>query len=117
MQWNNIQDKETVDNIVRASQDSPQLLFKHSTTCPISSMAKMRLEDHWNLDQVATHYLDLLAYRPVSNYIAESLDVHHESPQVILLVDGEVVFDASHLDISVEEVKSALDYAQGRSAS
>lgn len=110
MTWKNITSVEDVDTILENSQQKVQLIFKHSTTCPISSMAKMRLEGDWDLDNVETHYLDLLAYRPVSNYIAESMGVHHESPQIIVLRDGEVILDASHLDITVAEVKEAIDY-------
>ena len=77
-------------------------------------MAKMRLESKWDLDNVEAHYLDLLSYRSVSNYIAESLSVHHESPQLILLKDGEVIYDSSHLDISVDELKESISYSEQR---
>lgn len=110
--WQRLQAYEDISTIVAASHDHPQVIFKHSTTCPISSMAKMRLEDHWDLSHVSAHYLDLLSYRTVSSSIAEQLGVHHESPQVILLVDGEVIYDASHLDISIIELKEALAYAK-----
>lgn len=110
MKWNNIQSQKQVEEILEASQERYQILFKHSTTCPISSMAKMRLESQWNLDNVDAHYLDLLSYRSISNYIADSLSVHHESPQVILLKKGEVIYDSSHLDISVAEIKESIEY-------
>lgn len=112
IQWNNIQSTQDIDQIVSASHDKYQIIFKHSTTCPISSMAKMRLESKWNLDNVEAHYLDLLRYRPVSAYIAESLDVHHESPQVILLKNGEALHDSSHLDISVNELSESIAYSE-----
>ena len=113
MNWNNIESKNQIDQIVKASHDKYQLIFKHSTTCPISSMAKMRLESKWDLtDKVDTHFLDLLSYRPISNFIAESLEVHHESPQMILLRNGEVLLDSSHLDISVEEIKESITYSE-----
>lgn len=112
MNWNNLQSQKQIDDAVIASHDRYQVLFKHSTTCPISSMAKMRLESKWDLDNVDAHYLDLLSYRSISNYIAESLSVHHESPQVILLKNGEVIYDSSHLDISVEEIKESINYSE-----
>lgn len=113
IKWNNIQSTEDVDKIVVASNDRYQAIFKHSTTCPISSMAKMRLESKWDLDMLDAHYLDLLSYRSVSNYIAEALEVHHESPQIILLKDGEVIYDSSHLDITVDELKESISYSEG----
>ena len=112
MNWNNIQSPKQIDEAVKASHNNFQVIFKHSTTCPISSMAKMRLESKWDLDYVDAHFLDLLSYRSISNYIAESLEVHHESPQVILLRNGEVIYDASHLDISVDEIKESISYSE-----
>ena len=64
----------------------------------------------WNFDATAleAHYLDLKVYRNVSNYIAETFQVHHESPQALLIRDGECIFDCSHLDISVAELAEGL---------
>jgi bacillithiol system protein YtxJ len=67
-------------------------------------MAKSRLEREWDLENVQPWYLDLIAYRNVSNAIASKLGVHHASPQAILLKDGEVVHDSSHSAISVSEI-------------
>jgi len=114
MKWNNIQSQNQIDDVVNASIINYQAIFKHSTTCPISSMAKMRLESNWDLDNVYAHYLDLLSHRSISNYIADTLSVHHESPQLILLKNGEVIYDSSHLDISVDEIKEAIAYCEKR---
>lgn len=110
MNWSHITTIQDVDRIVDESHSRYQIIFKHSTTCPVSSMAKHRLESKWDIDNVGTHYLDLLSYREVSNHIADHLQVHHESPQVILIKDGEVIYDGSHLDISVDEIKESIQY-------
>ena len=112
MNWNQLKSQEELGQIIEASSIRPQVIFKHSTTCPISSMAKMRLEDKWDLTDVDAHYLDLLSFRTISNQIAETLSVHHESPQLILIMDGECVYDASHFDITVDELKESLAYAR-----
>ena len=100
--------EEQIAEIVELSHEKPQLIFKHSTRCSISSMAKSRLEREWNLENVELWYLDLIAYRNVSNAIASQLGVHHESPQAILLKDGIVVHDSSHNSISVKQLSEAL---------
>jgi bacillithiol system protein YtxJ len=89
----------------------PCLIFKHSTRCNISAMAKYRLEDDWAFEpgRVEAYYLDLLNHRALSGHIAERFSVHHESPQVLLIVDGACTYDASHLDITVEELREALE--------
>lgn len=101
---------EELDDIARESYAAPCLIFKHSTRCNISSIAKYRIEDDWYLtpESVRMYYLDLIRYRSVSNAAAERFAVHHESPQVLLIRNGECVYDESHLGIRVEEIKEAL---------
>lgn len=55
-------------------------------------------------------YLDVKRDRNVSSHIADSFGVHHESPQVLIIRKGECIYDASHFDISVEEIKETLEY-------
>ncbi|MFT4526508.1 MAG: bacillithiol system protein YtxJ [Granulosicoccus sp.] len=108
MNWKNLILEEALGTIVQESHNKPQLIFKHSTRCSISSMAKNRLERSWNLDNVEPWYLDLIAYRSVSNMIESQFKVQHESPQAILFVNGEVVYTSSHSSISVDDIKSHL---------
>jgi bacillithiol system protein YtxJ len=110
MHWNNIDSIEAVQDLIRRSFQTPCLIFKHSTRCEISSIAKYRLEQDWAFEneQLAPYYLDLISYRSVSAHIADTFEVHHESPQVLLIHQGECVYDASHLDIQVAEIQEAL---------
>ncbi len=112
MQWKLLSSLDDVQRIKDLSLRKPQVIFKHSTTCSISAMAKMRLEDKWSEVAVDSdfNYLDLLSHRKISTHIAEQLDVYHESPQVILLIDGEVIYDASHFDISIDELNETLNH-------
>lgn len=88
------------------------VLFKHSTSCSLSYIAKTRLEEHWCFDEseIVPYYLDLKEYRNISNEVAERFSVHHESPQILLIRKGECLYDASHLDISVAELKETLGW-------
>jgi len=107
--WQALENEEQVNNIIESSKDKPNIIFKHSTTCPISSIAKLRLDDHWDLSQdVDIYYLDLLRYRNISNKIAEKFEVVHESPQILVIKDGRCVYDVSHMDINIQEVKDGL---------
>lgn len=110
LSWNPIQTTAQVDEIVLRSFSVPCLIFKHSTRCNISTIAKLRLEDDWSFseEELEPYYLDLLSFRPVSDYVAEIFSIHHESPQALLIYKGECVFDTAHLDISVPELKEAL---------
>ncbi len=108
IQWKNLDSENQLESIIEDSYGSPQIIFKHSTTCPISGMAKRRLEGDWSLD-MNPYYLDLLSYRSVSNAIADKLEVRHESPQVIILHKGKAVYNESHLDISATDLKQSLE--------
>lgn len=107
--WLVLESEDQLDSIVQSSSSKPSIIFKHSTTCPISSIAKMRLDDKWDIDQdVDLYYLDLLKYRNISNQIAEKFETVHESPQVLIIKEGRCVYDFSHMDINVQEVKDGL---------
>lgn len=108
MQWIDLKDEAQLNEIKKASDTRPQVIFKHSTRCSISSVAMQRLKKS-EMPGVDFYYLDLIAYRNVSNKIAEKFKVHHESPQILVIKNGECVYDESHLSISVDDI---LNHAQ-----
>ena len=108
MNWQAINAVEQLEQIKAASFHTPQVIFKHSTTCSISRMALDRFERAESPENVDFHYLDLLNYRAISNEIATFFQVHHESPQFLLIKDGECIYDESHYGIMMDELKSFL---------
>lgn len=104
MNWHNLTNIEQLDIIQKASFSKPQVIFKHSTTCSISNMAFSRFERAAAPDHIDFYYLDLLNYRAISNEIAEKFQVHHESPQVLLIKNGECTYDESHYGIMMDEI-------------
>ena len=54
------------------------------------------------------YFLDLIKYREISNQVAQDFQVHHESPQMLLIKDGECILDQSHGGISVDEALEVL---------
>lgn len=108
MNWQPINTIEQLEQIKAASYNTPQVIFKHSKTCSISRMALDRFERAEVPENVDFHYLDLLNFRAISNEIADFFQVHHESPQVILIKDGECIYDESHYGIMMDELISFL---------
>ena len=109
MNWNKLTTDDQLDLIKEESNKSPVLIFKHSTSCSISHMALSRMERNWNDHLgVKPYYLDLLAYKPISNKIETVFGVEHESPQVLLIRNGECVYDASHMAISFAGLQQAV---------
>lgn len=104
MNWHKMTSIDQIETIKEASNTKPQVIFKHSTTCSISNMAFARFERADAPDAIDFHYLDLLQHRNISNAIAEAFQVHHESPQVLLIKNGECIYDESHYGIMMDEV-------------
>ncbi|WP_214073795.1 bacillithiol system redox-active protein YtxJ [Mucilaginibacter sp. dw_454] len=103
MTWIQLTSADQLNNIKQKPGYS--LIFKHSTRCSISMMAKRRFELDWdNLpDEMPLYFLDLIQYRDLSAQVAQLFQIHHESPQLLLIKDGECILDQSHGEISVED--------------
>lgn len=110
MNWKYLNTSNELAEIVQRSHETPQVIFKHSTRCGTSSMVKNRLEKATQQANIDFHLLDLIANRPLSNQVAEDLKVWHESPQVLLLVKGECVYDESHMGIRMDDIEEAAQY-------
>jgi bacillithiol system protein YtxJ len=109
-QWVDLTSDAQLDEITGLSADKTVVIFKHSTRCSISAMAKRRLRSDWNFtpDKVVLYYLDLIARRSLSNQIAERFNVQHESPQLIVLRAGQVLDHASHGGVSVDFIEHLI---------
>ena len=104
MNWIPLTSPEQLEEIRIKSKEKPQVIFKHSTRCSISSMALSRLERSESVAGIDFYYLDLIAYRNISAKIAEIFEVEHESPQILLVRNCECIYDESHYGITMEDV-------------
>lgn len=108
--WKELTTEAQLHDLIEQSVVTPVLLFKHSTRCSISSMAKSRFEKNWTLaeDKCICVYLDLITYRSISNLIESTLKIEHQSPQAILLINKEIVYSASHNGIDANEISELI---------
>lgn len=108
--WTTLNRIEQLDELVENSKTTPVAIFKHSTTCGISRMVLKQFESEYDIpiDALQAVYLDLKAFRAISNEIAERFGIRHESPQLLLLKNGNVVYSDSHGAISVAALKAYL---------
>jgi bacillithiol system protein YtxJ len=108
MNWTLLETTDQLNSIKQ--QEGYSLIFKHSTRCSISMMAKRRFELDWDSlpENISLYFLDLIQHRDISNQVAQVFQVHHESPQLLLIKDGECILDQSHGQISVEETISEI---------
>lgn len=109
MDWIQLNSLKQLQDI--AGAEGYSVIFKHSTRCSISMMARKRFElDADTLPAaVPFYFLDLIAFREISNAVADTFKVHHESPQLLLIRDGQCIYEASHGEISAEELLEQID--------
>lgn len=111
MEWIPLTSEAQLPDIIAQSNTRPQVIFKHSTRCSISSVAMQRLKRGTLPEELDFYYLDLIAYRSLSNKIALQFDVQHESPQILIIRNGTCIYDESHLSISMDDIIESVGVA------
>lgn len=109
--WQKIEQATDIKKIAMLSKQQPCLIYKHSSRCNLSNMALYSLEEDWKFSEkdVQPFFLDVIQYQKLAFQVAEEFSVHHESPQVLLIQNGECTYETSHLDINVEEIAEGLE--------
>lgn len=108
--WISLTSLDTLKEIEKNSTSKPQVIFKHSTTCGISRMVMNMFSANYEFldSQIDLYYLDLHAYREVSNEVGYKFQVIHQSPQLLVIKNGIVVAHASHGAINQVKLEQYL---------
>jgi bacillithiol system protein YtxJ len=107
MDWISLENESQLDEIITLSGSAPQVIFKHSTRCSVSSMVKNRLDKDRAPGGITFYFLDLIQYRNISNQIAQYFNIRHQSPQVLVIQNGKCTYTESHYGITMEDIESA----------
>jgi monothiol bacilliredoxin len=94
----------SLQELIQRSKAVPIVIFKHSTTCPISAAAYREMSNYDG--DVAL--VEVQKARELSREIEATTGIRHESPQVLVLRNGQVVWDASHFKIKNDAVLAAV---------
>jgi bacillithiol system protein YtxJ len=105
-----VHDVAHLERLIAESGSRPLLIFKHSYTCGVSAEALDELLDHLDTPDGTARYalIGIQTHREVSAAAATRLGVRHQSPQVILVRAGQVVWTASHFRVNAAEIREAL---------
>lgn len=109
--WLQLTELDQLDALLEESTENTVVILKHSTSCGISRMVLRQFESSYAIEDegnVKLYFLDLLSYREISNEIANRFKVRHESPQMIVLRDKNVIHHASHQGISADKLKELV---------
>lgn len=104
-QFVKVGDAGELEQLFARSHREPVLLFKHSTTCPISAAAYQQMS---RVEREVALVVVQKA-RDLSREIETRTGVRHESPQALILRDGAAVWSASHWHVTADAVARALD--------
>ncbi len=110
MNWINLKSEGQIKELIEKSHEKPQVIFKHSSRCGISAMAKGRLERSSAPSSADFYFLDLIVNRNISNKISSEFKVYHESPQILLIKNGECTYDESHSAITMDEIEEQISF-------
>lgn len=110
-QWTPLDQAEQLDQLVEESKSQYVLIFKHSTRCGISRFSLNNFESEFKPDpsKVSLYFLDILNNRALSNAVASRFDVVHQSPQVLLIRNTNIIYAESHGRISAEDLQSLIE--------
>ena len=110
---------EAITEMLERSRGAPVLLYKHSISCPISGYAWYEVQDCLSCDEASpVCYRVTVQQQPqISRHLAETLDVVHHTPQIIILRDAKASYVASHWQIRRQSLQRALLNIGAESAS
>ena len=102
--WNKLSTIDQLDSIFEDSLKRPIVIFKYSTRCGTSRMVLREFERNYSIDdgRIKLYFLDLIAFRDVSDEVAIRFQVLHHSPQLIVIKNGNTVHHSSHYSIDAE---------------
>lgn len=112
MAYREITTVEEWEAALQQSNTRPLVVFKHSTTCPVSANAHEEFNSYLAdkpREDVDYLFVKVIQSRPVSNKIAEDTGVKHESPQIIYIDKGAKVWTASHWSVTKAHIGAVLD--------
>ena len=94
---------DTTRGLEAALAEDRAILYKHSPVCGLSARARRQIDRFKeNFPDAPVFLIDVIAHRSVSNEVESRLGIRHESPQIILVHDGEPVADASHHEVRAD---------------
>lgn len=103
------QEQDLKDLLTRVGNQT-LLIFKRSATCPISMGAEAEYYKYLQgkRDGFIAAVVTVQEARPVSNEIAQRFGIKHESPQLLAVKEGEVIWHLSHSAITADEISKRL---------
>ncbi|UJF35913.1 bacillithiol system redox-active protein YtxJ [Paenibacillus hexagrammi] len=110
--WKELTTLEEWQEVLDRSSEKPTVVLKHSTACPVSASALEEYDEYLAEgpnSEVDYYLVKVIESRPVSNQIAEDLQIKHASPQILYFKNKESIWNTSHWSVTTKHIKAVLD--------
>jgi bacillithiol system protein YtxJ len=98
-----IPEVRTIEACEKLLEGSLTILFKHSTGCGTSWSAHREIVEFCRLrPEAPVVLLPVLQSRALCRYIADRFAIEHQSPQVLVIRDKQLVSAVSHDEITTQ---------------
>lgn len=94
-----LESKDQWSDLLELSHKQTVYIYKHSSSCGISSVVLNRFEKQIRERNETYYYLHIQGFRDLSNWLSQELGIRHESPQLIVLKEAKVLADDSHYSL------------------
>lgn len=95
-----------------ASAPGRTIIYKHSPSCSLCWATVREVQRVAEEDDLTIHQVNVFTQRAISNAIEAHFNVRHESPQLLILEDGALVWHASHRGVTAARIRAALSGAR-----
>jgi len=108
--WKFLTTEENLNTLLDAGSDKITIIFKHSPACSVSFFAQREMNKLGDeIAEIADLYIvNVIGNRAVSNEIAQRTGVRHESPQLLFLHKGKVIWNGSHHHVTAKNVEKII---------
>jgi monothiol bacilliredoxin len=104
MHWIHLTDEDQLQKIVVRSEEKPQVIFEYSSCCDLSETIFQRLQNKRCPQHVDFHFLNLTGHADIAEKVSSIFHVAEVSPQILIIKDGECIFNESRAEICLEQI-------------
>jgi bacillithiol system protein YtxJ len=100
-------DEKSIEAALKAEKS---VLYKHSSRCPISAKTYEEVIKFAGKNpDIPVYLLQVIEQRSLSDKVADLLKIEHQSPQIFAFRDGQLLWHASHYDITASGLQKTFD--------
>jgi len=97
-----------LNDVLDESHKAQVVIYKHSAICNVSFSAQAEVDKFMQESGTDVYRVIVQEQRPLSNEIEQVLGIRHESPQLLVIKNGQAE-SIDHFQITSDSIKSLLN--------